>query len=251
MAWPIDPIIFKVGSFQLTWYALVYIIGFIVCTIALSKASKRKEINLKQSEVYDFVIILVIGMLIGARLFHIVFWDLSYFTNNPSEILRIWKGGMSFHGGLLGMLLISIYYSKKKKIDFFKLADILVLPAALFLALARIANYINHEILGTITSSGWCVEFPGVSGCRHPVQLYAAAGKLALFFLLLYLKKKKHNIKSGFLFAIFLTLLGLGRFFLDFIREDIHYLGLSSGQWFSAIMIIVGTTILIRLSKKN
>jgi phosphatidylglycerol:prolipoprotein diacylglycerol transferase len=247
MAWPIDPVIFRIGSLQITWYALVYLLGFISITFTLSKAAKNKDINLKQEEVYDLMTSLLLGMLIGARLFHVIFWDFTYFQANPSEILKIWKGGMSFHGGLLGIFLTAFIYTKKKKISFLKLADIIVVPTTLFLALARITNYINHEILGKITTSKFCVEFPKIEGCRHPVQLYAAAGKFILFFILLKLKTKKH--KSGFIFAVFLTLLGVGRFFLDFLREDMLYLSLSAGQWLSIITTIMGIYLIVKIKK--
>ncbi|MDO8459514.1 MAG: prolipoprotein diacylglyceryl transferase [Nanoarchaeota archaeon] len=246
----INPIIFRLGSFQLTYYALNFLLGFVVSLIVLLQAIKNKKIKITKEQAYDLIILLLIGIVVGARLFHIIFWNLIYFKANPIEIFYIWQGGLSLHGGILGAFIVGIIFTRKNKIDFWKLADILVLPAIFMLALGRIANFINVEILGKVTLLPWCVQFVGIEGCRHPIQLYAAAGRFALFFLLLAISRKK-NQKPGFIFWLFITLMGIGRFFLDFLRIDTHYLGLNAGQWLSIAMFIIGSFALIKYYKRD
>jgi phosphatidylglycerol:prolipoprotein diacylglycerol transferase len=242
----LNPALFKIGTIQVTYYALVYLIGFLAALFVLLNAIKKKELNMTESQAYDFIICLIVGIIIGARLFHIFFWNFSYFLSDPIKIFKIWEGGFSFHGGLLGAVIASLFYAKKKKINLGKLTDILTLPAVFMLALGRIANFINQEIVGKITDVSWCVLFDTASGCRHPVQLYAAAGRFALFFFLLYVKKSLKKFKPGFLFWLFIFLIGFGRFFLDFLREGTAYLGLQLGQWFSLVMIIISLVVLIK-----
>jgi phosphatidylglycerol---prolipoprotein diacylglyceryl transferase len=234
----INPIILKFANMQLTYYSLVYVAAFLTVLFVLLRAFRKKELNLSENEIYDLVILLILGTLVGARIFHVLFWNFNYFLSSPMEIIKIWKGGFSFHGGLLGAAISVAVYAKKHKIPFGKLADILVLPIIFFLALGRITNLLNHEIIGTI-SNHWCISFPEIQGCRHPIQLYAAAGRFVLFAFLIYLKTSVKKLPQGFLFWFSILLLGIGRFFLDFIREDAFYAGLKIGQWFSIIMIIV------------
>ena len=156
----------------------------------------------------------------------------------------MWNGGLSFHGGLLGAIVSSLIYCKIKNIGFYTLADILVIPSALFLALGRIANLINQEILGKITSSSFCINFEGLEGCRYPIQVYSAIGRFALFLILF--KLQKTGKKQGFLFYIFIFLISLGRFLLDFFREDVLYFYLTMGQWFSLILVLVSGFILAK-----
>ncbi|MBU0760525.1 MAG: prolipoprotein diacylglyceryl transferase [Nanoarchaeota archaeon] len=247
----IDPIILKIGTLQISYYALVYIAGFLAVLFVIKNAIKEKELNLKNEQVYDLVIFLILGALLGARIFHILFWNLSYFAANPGKLFHVWEGGLSFHGGLFGALLAAAIYTKRKKINFWKLADLLTLPAIFFLALGRIANFINQEIVGTITNFPFCFNFKSHEGCRHPIQLYAAAARFALFFFLLYVKKSLKKSQHGFLFWLSIFGLGLGRFFLDFLREDAIYSGLKTGQWFSLVMVLVGIYALVKFHKKD
>lgn len=244
----LSPIIFKIGSIQITYYVLVYIAGFIASLLLL--LHYKKELKLKTEQCYDLTFYLLVGVTIGARIFHIIFWGLDYYLNEPIKMFYIWQGGLSFHGGLLGALVVGIIYAKKNKIFIVKLADILVLPAVLAHAFQRISNLINQEIVGTITSSKLCMYFNYVDGCRHPVQIYASVGNFILFFVLLFIYLKKPSRKKGLIFWLMIFLTGIGRFTLDFIREDALYLGLKSGQWLSIPMIIVGAYVLIKYYKK-
>ncbi|MFH1803051.1 MAG: prolipoprotein diacylglyceryl transferase [archaeon] len=245
-----DPIIFKVGSIQVTYYALVYIASFLTATFLLL-AIRKKELNMKESEVYDLIILLVLGLFIGARIFHVLFWNLDYFSVNPEKILRIWEGGLSFHGGLLGLFLAGWFYCKIKKVNFWKIADLFALLGVLMGTFLRIANFINQEIVGTLTNVSWCINFKYHEGCRHPVQLYASAGRLILFFILLNIKKKTSKYKEGFIFWLSIFFLGAGRFLLDFLREDAIHLGLKAGQWFSLILLAISVIALAQNHKED
>jgi phosphatidylglycerol---prolipoprotein diacylglyceryl transferase len=240
----INPIMFRIGSFGVSYYAIVYLIGFLASLYLLVGATKRNEIDLNKRQVYDLMVYLIAGIIIGARVFHIVFWDLEYFSSHLVEMISIWNGGLSFHGGFVGGLLGLLWFSRKNKVSLGKITDILVLPAVFFLALGRIANFINQEIVGTMTGASWCVKFYWDDGCRHPVQLYASFGRFALFGLLLWIKKSLKHFKSGLLSWIFVFLIGAGRYFTDFFREGIVYNGLLTGQWLSLIMVAVSGVVL-------
>jgi phosphatidylglycerol---prolipoprotein diacylglyceryl transferase len=235
-----NPIIFHVGSFQLSYYLLTVVLGFLVILFVLLRASRKNKIGLSEEEVYDFVILLILGTVIGARVFHVVFWGWNYYSQNFVKVFYIWEGGLSFHGGLVGAFAVALIYAKLKKLSFLKIADILVVPTVLFLALGRIANFFNSEILGTAANVPWCVVFQNIdSVCRHPIQLYAAAGRFLLFFVLFFIGKKFKERKDGLLFWTFVLLISVGRFFLDFLREGSSFYELLVGQWFSLILIIV------------
>lgn len=242
----ISPVILKIGFIQVTYYSLVYVLGFLVSLFVLLRASRKKAVEINEEQVYDIIFLSALGLIIGARLFHIVFWDLEYFSNNLGEIPKIWLGGLSFHGGLLGLVLSMYIYTKIKKINLLRLADILVLPAIFFLALGRIANFINQEIVGTATNFKFCYLFQGYSECRHAVQLYASLGRFILFGFLLYTKKKLGEFKEGFLFLLFLVLISIGRFSLDFFREGDKYYGLLTGQWLSIVVFMTAMFVLLR-----
>ena len=149
----------------------------------------------------------------------------------------------------MGAALATYWFCKKHKLSFFKVADILTIPAILALAFGRIANFINGELWGTITDASWCVQFKGAQGCRHPVQLYGALGRFSLFGTLFLLSKKK--LKDGFIFWSFVLLIGIGRFAVDFFREDARLIGLSAGQYLSIVMVIVAGYILFSKYKSD
>lgn len=246
----IDPVLLHLGPLQIRYYGLVYALGFLTAFFLLEHYRKQGKLHpLTKEDLYDLLFYLMVGVILGGRLFHIFFWNPSYYLQNPLDIFAVWKGGMAFHGGLLGAILAAWYFSKKKNFSFWKLADILVIPAALFLALGRVANFINNELYGPLTNIPWCVYFPGVDGCRHPYQLYAAAKRFLVFLFLLYLSRKEW--KEGFIFWNFVLFTGIGRFILDFWREDLLYLGLSLGQWYSLPMVLFSIYFLSTRYGKN
>lgn len=240
----INPTILHIwGPFEIRYYGLVYVLGFLLVYYILNK--RRDELKLTKAEVESLVLYIILGVVIGARLFEVFIWEHNYYLAHPLEIFAIWQGGMSLHGGIAGVLLAGYLFCKKKKLSLAKLADIVIIPAVFILAIGRIANFINAELVGTITNVPWCVVFPGYDGCRHPVQLYGALGRFILFGYLVALKKIK-RWKDGFLFWNFVLFMGIGRFFCDFLRDDPRWLGLSMGQYLSLVMAAVAGYILLR-----
>lgn len=227
----IDPILFSIGPFQVRWYGIIFLLGFVLAYLFLQK--KRKELNLSSKDVENYIFYLIIGVIVGSRIIHVIFWRPSYFIANPLDIFAIWKGGLAFHGGLIGSIMVSYWFAKNKHISFAKLADIMTLPAVFGLALGRIANFINGELWGTQTTVPWCFNINDI--CRHPAQLYGAVKRFSIFGMLLFLSSKKH--KDGFIFWSFVGLMGAGRFILDFFREDPRFFYLSAGQYLSLLMV--------------
>ena len=245
----VDPVLLNIGPIKIYYYSLVYIIGFIAIYLTLRYYSNKKIINLTKNDIENFSIYLILGIVIGARLFEVIVWNPIYYLTDPLKIFALWEGGMSLHGGIIGIALVGYFFCKKKKLNLAKMADLLTIPAVFVLALGRIANFINGELYGIITNVRWCVYFPKTQGCRHPVQLYGAFGRVLLGGFLLIINKKKR--KNGFIFWTFLTLMGIGRFFADFLRQDLRFLGLSMGQYLSLIMAIAGAFILIKYYYKK
>ncbi len=249
----LDPVLFSIGPLEIRYYGLVYVIGFIIALLVLDHYRKKGELKITKNQMWDFVFWMIIGVVVGARLFEVFVWNPGYYLQNPFDIIAVWKGGMSLHGGIIGVLLVGYLYCKKHKLNLAKLVDILVIPAVLILGLGRIANFINGELWGTITNLPWCVVFKGADGCRHPVQIYGALGRFGLFFLLLFMMpiKIKRKWKDGLLFWLFILLMGVGRFVIDFLREDTRYFYLNTGQYLSLIMVIVAIFVLIRYYKNR
>ncbi len=241
----INPTLLHLGPLEIRWYGLVYVLGFLLGIYWLFYAKKQGKIDLTKDEIWDFAFYLMLGVIIGARLF-MIFWQPQTFLVKPWNLLKIWQGGMSFHGGLVGIITAAWLYCKKKNLNFWTIADIMSVPAIFALALGRIANFINGELVGKIWNGTWCVVFPDYGEpCRHPSTLYAAGKRFLVFGWLLFLTFKK-EFKPGFIFWNLIFLEGLGRIIVDFFREDTLYAGFSLGQWFSLIMVVLALYVFIR-----
>lgn len=223
----LNPYLTIFGVEVVPFYGLVYFLGFLFLYFFLKHKS-----TLKPKQVDDYIFYLLIGMLIGARLFAFLYYEIELFLSDPLILFKLWLGGMSFHGGLLGMIVATYYFAKKHSLNFYKLADIIVIPGAIFLFFGRIANFINGELPGTITQSNICVYFQGYEGCRHPYQIYEGLKNLALAGILALISTKT-KIK-GVLFWTFFYGYMVGRFLLDFIR----YEGIQ-GQVLTIIFVVV------------
>ncbi|MFC1722807.1 prolipoprotein diacylglyceryl transferase [Nanoarchaeota archaeon] len=249
----INPTIIKLGPLDIRWYGLVYVIGFLLSYLYLRHLVKKRWLNLKNEELYDWIFYCMLGVLIGSRLVHMLFWEPMYYLAQPWKIFFVWEGGMAFHGGLIGVVLATYYFwhfKIKKKVNFWRMTDALAIPALFSLALGRIANFINGELPGTVTEVSWCWYFPSYDGCRHPQVLYSAAKRFLIVGWLVWLRSKE-KFKDGFISVNMLILVGLGRFLIDFVKEDPRFLYLTAGQYLSLIMIIIGTYFLIKTYKKD
>lgn len=249
----IDPVIFAIGPLQVRWYGLAYAVGFIIMYLWLEHLAKHKEIkNLTPERVEALTLWLILGVIIGSRLFEFVFWRPGVWLTDPLEVLRIWHGGMSFHGGIIGVSLAAYLYCRKHKIPLLEVGDAIAIPAAFSLFLGRIANYINAELPGKVTNVPWCVNFnserdtAGQLVCRHPSQLYEAAKNLIIFGAL-WLPWQTRKNHPGLVMWSFIGLYGLLRLIVNFWREDpAVLLGLSIGQVLSFIMFVLGGAMVAR-----
>lgn len=239
----LNPVLLKLGFIEIRWYGLMYVLGFIVTYFYLKWAVKTEKINLTLEDIDTLLIIEVIGMILGARLFEVLLYNPQYYMLHPSKILAIYEGGLSFHGALLGILLATWIFSKWKKISFLKLTDILIVPATLGIVFGRLGNFINGELPGRITSLPWGVKFPGYEGFRHPSTLYEMGYSLVIFFTLFSQRNKEY--KEGILLAWFLIMYGIFRFFTEYVREPTVFVGpLTMGQALNIPMILLGVYIL-------
>ncbi|MBS3151293.1 prolipoprotein diacylglyceryl transferase [Candidatus Woesearchaeota archaeon] len=235
----IDPVLFKIGFLEIRYYGLVYVLGILLTYYYL----KRKKV-LDENELDRFMLYLSAGMFLGARLLGIISQDFFILFKDPLEFFMIWHGGMSFFGGFLGGLIGS-YLVLRKRI--FHVGDYVVLPVSFTLIFGRLANFINQELVGTLTDVSWCFNFSGAAGCRHPYQLYSAFGQLVLFLFLFWLSKK--NYRRGELFFSFVLGYGAMRFATDFFRENPRVFGLTGWQWFSVLFFTVGIFYLRKMKK--
>ncbi len=258
----INPVIVSIGPFSIRYYGLVYVIGFLIAYWWLSKNIKKGLIkNMNQDILDKYITGLIISIILGARIFEFIFYETENLISNPISFFKIWQGGLSFHGGLVGAAIITWWFSKKYDWDLLEIGDLLVIPAAFALFLGRIANFINSELVGTITKVPWCVNFnhettpTGELVCRHPSQIYEAIKNLIIFFTLIIIKNKNKKLKKGFLFWLFITLYAILRIITDFWRDDPRILlGLNMGQLLSLAMAIIGLIVLIKnylLTKNN
>lgn len=243
----LDPVLFHLGDFQIRYYGLAWVFGFLLVYYILNK--HKEKLNISKETLENYLLYLILGVIIGARIFHVIFSDLTYYLDNPLKIFFLWNGGLAFHGGLTGALLVNYYFVRKNNISWKKFGDILVIPIAFALALGRIANFVNGEVVGTVTDASWCVYFQGFDGCRHPSQIYESLANFSIFGILLFLNKKER--KEGFIFWMFILLMGLARFFISFVRDDPRFLWLTDGQYFGLIMIFVGAYTLFKSYSKR
>ncbi len=239
-----DPVALEIFSLEIRWYSLAYIFGIILGWI-LAKKLFIHDIEVK-NKFDDYLTYLIIGIILGGRLGYIFIYNLSFYINNPLDIFKIWQGGMSFHGGLIGVIFASIFFAKKNNQNPFLYLDIVALVAPVGLFFGRIANFINSELYGTITNVPWAVTFVQVDNLpRHPSQLYEALLEGLFLFLLLIFFKNKFSDKPGVISGLFLIIYSIFRFIVEFYRvpdEQLGYifLNFTMGQVVSLIFIISG-----------
>ena len=184
-----DPVAFNFFSFEIRWYSLSYVFGILIGWFLAKKVFiNDQEIKTRFD---DYITYLILGIIIGGRLGYVLFYNLNYYLDNPIDILKIWEGGMSFHGGVIGIIISSIWFANKNKQNFFSYLDIVSLVAPIGIFLGRISNYINSELFGTETSLPWSVKFIKIDDLyRHPSQLYEAFFEgFVLFLILIYFQK--------------------------------------------------------------
>ena len=240
-----DPVAIQIFSIEIRWYSLAYIIGILLGWI-LSKRFFISNVELKE-KFDDFLTFVILGIIIGGRLGYVILYNPNYYLDNLIDIFKIWEGGMSFHGGLIGVVLASIYFAKKNNQNFFIYLDIVSIVAPIGIFFGRIANFINSELYGAETNLPWAVQFIKIDNLyRHPTQLYEAIFEgLILFLILIYLRNKGLMKITGLMSGIFLICYSIFRFMIEFLRvpdEQIGYLifNLTMGQIISCIFFLIG-----------
>ena len=240
-----DPVAFQIMSFEIRWYSLAYILGIVIgWTLCKKVFIKNSDISEKFD---DYITYLIIGIILGGRLGYIIFYNFSYYSENILDIFKIWQGGMSFHGGLLGVIASSYIFAKKNNQNIFSYLDQVSLVAPIGIFFGRLANFINSELYGTTTDVPWSVIFIKVDNLsRHPSQLYEAILEgIILFLILIYFINKNYLKKPGLISGLFLIFYSMFRFFIEFFRvpdEQIGYLilNLTMGQIISLVFAATG-----------
>ncbi|MDC0395977.1 prolipoprotein diacylglyceryl transferase [Candidatus Pelagibacter sp.] len=241
-----DPVAFEIFSLEIRWYSLAYIVGI---SLGWLYCKKRLITDRAILDIFDdYISYLIIGIILGGRIGYIIFYNFEYYLSNPIEILMVWNGGMSFHGGLVGVIVASILFANKNKTDLFIFLDLVALSAPIGIFFGRIANFINSELYGRPTDLPWSVQFTLIDNIkRHPSQLYEAILEgVILFFLLNFILKKNYIKNPGQISGLFLIFYSLFRFLIEFFRSpdpQIGYLilNLTIGQLISIIFLLAGT----------
>ena len=253
-----DPVLFNLGFFEIRWYSLAYILGILIGwwygkKIFCYRVLNQKDLNVK-ANFDDLITYIIISLIIGGRLGYVIFYNFNFYLDNPVEILMLWHGGMSFHGGLLGVIIGTSLFAKNKNIKSLFLLDIIACVAPIGLFFGRIANFINSELYGKPTEMSWGFKFPLVDNItRHPSQLYEAILEGVILFVILNIFIKKSI--TGYCSSLFLIIYGVFRIFAEYFREPDIQIGyllgfLSMGTLLSCIMVISGI-IVFAISKKN
>ena len=245
----IDPVAVSIGPFQVHWYGLMYVIGFLAAWWLGRRRAER--IGLTRDDVGDLLFYGALGVVLGGRLGYALFYGMEQWLADPLWVLRVWDGGMSFHGGLLGVLLAAWWFARRKRLAFFTLTDFVAPLVPIGLGAGRIGNFINHELPGRVTDLPWGMPFPGVGPePRHPSSLYEAVLEGLVLFVVLWWVSAKPR-RRGFISGLFLVLYGIFRFAVEFVRRPDPQLGfiafdwLTMGMLLSLPMIIAGAGLMV------
>jgi phosphatidylglycerol:prolipoprotein diacylglycerol transferase len=245
----IDPDLISIGPIRIRWYGIMYVLGFIASYFLICRQKRSREIGLVGNTAQDLIFYAAIGLIVGARLGYIIFYqynDYAYYLQHPLEIIATWHGGMSFHGGLIGAVLTGWIFTRKRGLPFLAVADSTIVTAPIGLGLGRLGNFINAEILGRPSDVPWAMIFPGGGPLpRHPVQLYESFGEGLILFAILWTLRKR-SFRDGMMVVFFLVFYGAIRFFIEFFREPDPQIGfilqyITMGQILCLSMIIAGT----------
>jgi phosphatidylglycerol:prolipoprotein diacylglycerol transferase len=254
VAYPeIDPIIFEIGPLAVRWYALAYIVGLLLGWRYMRYLAARDPAGPDGQVVDDFLVWATVGVVLGGRLGYILFYQPGVYRANPEQILFLWRGGMSFHGGALGVIAATYFFARRRRLPILRLGDLVVCAVTIGLFFGRIANFVNGELYGRPSDVPWAMAFPtGGPATRHPSQLYEAALEglvlfLVLFALVRFTRAREH---PGFLIGVFFAGYGLARIAVEFFREPDTHLGFlvagaTMGQCLSLPMVAGGLALVV------
>ena len=248
-----DPVAFNLFTIEIRWYSLSYIFGIFFGWIYCKKKLINNVEYLKQFD--DYIFYLIIGIILGGRIGYILIYNLGYYSNNPLEIFMIWQGGMSFHGALIGIILVTYIFCIKNNLSTYYFLDLVALSSPIGIFFGRVSNFINSELYGRETDVFWSVKFILVDDLnRHPSQIYEALSEGILLFIVLNFLVQRSGKKEGYISSLFLIFYSIFRFLVEFTREPdeqlgLLFFGLSTGQLISVVVLFLG--ILLWQSKKN
>ena len=252
----LQPVLFSFGFLEIRWYSLAYIFGILIGWWLGKKIIQMRFQNINfifnTKDFDNFISYLIISLVIGGRLGYVLFYNFGYYLSNPFSILKIWEGGMSFHGALVGIIIGTYWFSIKKNIPTFFLLDIIAYVAPIGIFFGRVANFINGELVGKTTNVFWGVVFPNVDNAsRHPSQLYEAFFEGIVLFIIMNLILFRKNYKTGTCSYVFLIFYGIFRIFSELFREPDAQIGylfnlISMGTILSFFMILAGTIIFLK-----
>ena len=249
-----DPILIQIGPFAIRWYALAYVVGLLLGWRYMRLLARRTPQVVSDTDIDDFLVWATLGVVLGGRLGYALFYQPGYFLQDPLAILQVWRGGMSFHGGFLGVVIATIIYARARRIPFLVFSDLLAVVTPVGLLLGRIANFINGELWGRVTDVPWAVIFPGAGPQpRHPSQIYEALleGLTLLIILALLARSERIRRRHGLLSGVFLLGYAFARSFVEQFRQPDAYIGFlfggsTMGQWLSAPMVVLGVVLIVR-----
>ena len=253
-----DPVLIDLGIIKIHWYSLAYVFGILIgwwygrLIITKKIHGSDQENYLKNFD--DLISYIIIGVIVGGRLGYVIFYNLTFFVNQPIEILKLWEGGMSFHGGLIGVILSTYIFSKVKKLNYKIYFDIICCAAPIGIFLGRIANFINSELYGTPTDKPWGIIFPEIDNLsRHPSQLYEAFLEGIVLFVLINFLFLKKNFNYGLISFLFLIFYGIFRIVSEFFREPDKHIGyifdfISLGSLLSVGMMIFAIIFILKIN---
>ncbi len=252
----IDPVAIHLGPLKVHWYGLMYVLGFLALWFFAARRARRPDSGWTAEQVGDLVFYGALGVILGGRFGYMLFYNLGHYLSHPLDALKVWQGGMSFHGGLIGVLLAMGYFARKNGKRFFEVTDFVALWTPIGLALGRIGNFINHELWGKVTDAPWGMVFrDGGPLPRHPSQLYQAALEGVALFVILWLFARKPRPTAS-VSGLFLIGYGAFRFLVEFVREPDPQLGylafgwVTMGQVLSVPMVLAGVGLMMWAYRK-
>lgn len=245
---PTREVALSIGGFGIHWYGLLYFAAFIVAWFLLPRLQKFRDLSLSAEQWSSILSWAVIGVIVGGRLGYVLFYQPGYFLTHPLDIFAVWNGGMSSHGGFIGVSLALLWALRERKNELLKIGDVVVIPIAIGLALGRFGNFINQELYGTVTTLPWGIEIPGIEGLRHPTQIYAIIKDLFIAAVC-FVHLRRRPFRAGETLAIFLMLYGVLRFIVEIFREQSGMIFgvLSEGQVLTVPVFVVGVVLWWRM----
>ncbi len=254
----IDPVIFQIGVFAIRWYSLAYIAGLVLGWLYMKKLAARHPAVCDGLAADDFLTWATAGVVLGGRLGMVLFYQFDYYMAHPAKIIAVWEGGMSFHGGFLGVVIVAIIFTRKRGINPLRFGDLLGCVSPIGLFFGRIANFINGELWGRTADLPWAIVFPtGGPLPRHPSQIYEALMEGVILFTLLFVLSRSEAIRRrpGMLMGAFIAGYGVARSIGELFREPDNYIGFLAfgttwGQWLSLPMIAIGLFFIVRASRR-